>query len=123
MNHQDTPPRKIQHRRRHPLAFKTQVLSECQQPGVSVAAVALRHGINQNMIYTWRRAVKRELQNEFVRLPPPLPTLQDDTPSQVSTAESATVRIDLPLPSGHITVHWPLSEMGHSTDWLKALMQ
>ena len=33
-------------RRRHSAAFKATVIEECMRPGVSVAAVALAHGLN-----------------------------------------------------------------------------
>ncbi|MGS0737587.1 transposase [Pseudomonas sp. GG8] len=34
-------------------SFKTQVVQECLQPGVSIASVALRHGINANLVRKW----------------------------------------------------------------------
>ncbi|WP_434588805.1 transposase [Pseudomonas sp. R4-83] len=33
--------------------FKAQVVQECLQPGVSMASVALRHGINANLVRKW----------------------------------------------------------------------
>jgi transposase len=40
-------------RRTHSPEFKTQVLGECQQPGASVAAVAIAHGLNPNVVRKW----------------------------------------------------------------------
>ena len=40
-------------RRVHSAEFKAQVLAECQEPGVSVAAVALAHGLNVNLVRKW----------------------------------------------------------------------
>jgi transposase len=37
-------------RRTHSEAFRAQVLSECSQPGASVAAIALAHGLNANLV-------------------------------------------------------------------------
>jgi transposase len=34
---------------------KRQILAECLGPGVSAAEVARRHGINANLLFTWRR--------------------------------------------------------------------
>jgi len=34
------------------------MVAEASQPGASVAAVALRHGINANMLFNWRRRLK-----------------------------------------------------------------
>ena len=42
-------------RRRYSQAFKRQVVGETLEAGVSVAAVARRHGLNANMLFTWRR--------------------------------------------------------------------
>ena len=37
-------------RRRHGAAFKATVIEECMLPGISMAAVALAHGLNANML-------------------------------------------------------------------------
>ena len=48
-------------RRVHGAEFKALVLAECQQPGASVAAVALAHGLNVNLLCKWLvgRGIKR----------------------------------------------------------------
>lgn len=52
----------INTKRRHSAAFKRKILELIGQPGASVAAVALEHGINANLVFKWRRA-KRERQH------------------------------------------------------------
>jgi len=42
-------------RRRHSEEFKAQVLAACAEPGVSVSAVALSFGLNDNLVHQWRR--------------------------------------------------------------------
>ena len=42
-------------RRVHSAEIKLKVLAECRQPGASVAAVALAHGLNANVVHKWRR--------------------------------------------------------------------
>lgn len=123
MDDQAISPRIIKsRRRRHPKALKEQVLAECQQPGVSVASVALRHGLNQNLIYKWRHQVSRKANDTFLRLPPPV-ALQAPMDSDIK-GRSATVRMDVPMSTGQmITVHWPLNQIERSTEWLKALMR
>jgi transposase len=48
-------------RRVHSGEFKAQILSECRQPGASVAAVAIAHGLNPNVVRKWLagRGLKR----------------------------------------------------------------
>jgi transposase len=47
------------HRRRRlwPLARKQQIIAESLEPGASVADVARRHGVNANLLFTWRRQI------------------------------------------------------------------
>jgi transposase len=35
--------------------LKAKVLAECEQPGASVAQVALAHGVNANLVHGWRK--------------------------------------------------------------------
>ena len=42
-------------RRRYSKDFKRRVVAETFAPGSSVAAVSRRHGLNANMVFTWRR--------------------------------------------------------------------
>ena len=40
-------------RRVHSSEFKAQVISKCRQPGASVAAVSIAHGLNPNVVRKW----------------------------------------------------------------------
>jgi len=42
-------------RRRHSAEFKERVLIDCDRADAAVAAVALAHGINANLVNKWRR--------------------------------------------------------------------
>ena len=46
--------RKPATRRTHSAAFKRKLLELSDQPGASVAAIALEHGINANLLFKWR---------------------------------------------------------------------
>jgi transposase len=41
-------------RRRHDAELKRQVLAACEEAGSSVAAVAMAHGLNANLVHRWR---------------------------------------------------------------------
>ncbi len=43
-------------RRAHSTELRSQVLSECAQPGASVAAVAMAHRLNANLVRKWQKA-------------------------------------------------------------------
>ena len=44
-----------QSRRVHGAEFKAQVLAACREPGASVSAVAIAHGLNTNLVRKWRK--------------------------------------------------------------------
>ena len=44
----------------HSAEFRAEVLQACRQEGASVAAVALRSGVNANLVHRWRRLEGRK---------------------------------------------------------------
>ncbi|WP_156952603.1 transposase, partial [Microvirgula aerodenitrificans] len=40
----------LRQRRSYPKPLKAQIVAECAQPGASIAAVALSHGVNANLL-------------------------------------------------------------------------
>ena len=80
-------------RRRHSAEFKAMVVGECRRLGVSVAAVALAHGLNANMLRKWVREAEAEPRGVEPQaavaeeLPQPLPLFAVLRP--VAVAQSA----------------------------------
>lgn len=59
----------VQHGRRrrstnYPLEFKREVAQQACEAGVSVAQLALQHGLNTNMVFKWRRQLRAGLFDE-----------------------------------------------------------
>ena len=67
---------------------KLRIVEEANQPGASVAAVALRNGVNANLVFGWRRLHRRgllERQRDVApRLLPVKVTMPTLTPSECS---------------------------------------
>lgn len=72
-------------RRRHSAKFKNQVINACLQLGVSIAATALRYGLNANMVRIWIRA------HERIR--------HESEPVVPVASIAAFVPVNLPLPA------------------------
>lgn len=51
----------VERRRRWPREKKIEVLMEALAPGASVTAVADRHGVARNLVYTWLRLAREGL--------------------------------------------------------------
>jgi len=46
-------------RRHHDRALKARLVELSLQPGASASAIAREHGINANLLFTWRREFRR----------------------------------------------------------------
>jgi transposase len=106
--------------RAYPAEFKAQVVAECEQPGASVAKVALAHGLNANMLHTWRRDVRASpaggrsgAQPEFVSLPVPAPT----------APTTSSIRIELRRGATSVAVSWPTDAADACAAWLRELLR
>ena len=131
-------------RRAHSAKFKAQVLAECQQPGASVAAVALAHGLNVNLVRKW--LVGRGIKRTGLPAPrtvtsaqpgagetPPAATLQfvpvelapaageanasDDAMSPVCS----DIHIELTRGDTQLSVRWPSTQAASCAAWLREL--
>jgi transposase len=91
----------MRQRSSYPKPFKAQVVKECLQPGATVSSVAIRQGINANVIRKWLPLYRDQL-------PATLPAF---VPARVTPKRPAeTVIIELPLGEQSITVKWPASD-------------
>ena len=48
-------------RRQHSASLKADLVARTLEPGASVSAIALEHGLNTNLLFAWRRKHLREL--------------------------------------------------------------
>jgi transposase len=100
--------------------FKARVVAECEQPGASVAKVALAHGLNANMIHTWRRELRVDVASpadrggEFV----PVPLAAAPVPVAASP-----IRIELRRGTMSASIAWPVEAAGACGAWLRELLK
>ena len=109
-------------RRRHSSEFKAAVIQECMHPGVSMAAVALSHSLNANMLRKWVIDAQSALPPKpksvptqdtpmpgptFVPLALPAPTIEGD------------IQIELQRGGTTVTLVWPASAARECAAWLR----
>jgi len=88
----DSPPPRykvVRTHRTYSPQFKAELVAMSQQPGVSIAALALQHGINSNVLHRWRKEWTQGLH----RLAP------EQAAVATSPAGPAFVAVSLPPPS------------------------
>jgi transposase len=93
-------------RREHSAEFKQELVARSLQPGVSVAAIAMEHGINANLLFGWRR---RHLQAQApqagpgpkaavllpVSLEAPVRAMPLDTPVPTPRPSAGSIEIEI----------------------------
>ena len=138
-------------RRRHGAEFKAKVLADCDEPGASISAVALAHGLNANLVRQWRAGRGAKLVGvtsspavgnapkptegtapvlgpnpEFVAIEmsaPKTATRVSPDSAEPTATPTADSHIHVELRRGpvHLNVRWPTSGGGDCTAWLRDL--
>jgi len=114
-------------RRTHSLEFKARVMQACRQPGVSVASVALSHGLNANLVRRWLNGpdtgcgstvaleaahpVQRATAGAGGTFVPVQVGMDDPTPRDI--------RLELRRGAATIVVNWPTREAAACGSWLR----
>lgn len=111
-------------RRRHSAQFKAAVVEECMRPGVSVAAVALAHSLNANMLRKWvidagnvlppklKAAAVQSVQAAPMQAPTFVPLALP-----AATVEGE-IRIELQRGGTTVTLVWPAAAARECAAWL-----
>ena len=105
----------MRQRSSYPKPFKAQVVQECLQPGATVSSVAIRHGINANVIRKWLPVYRDQAVTT-------LPAFVPVQPIPKRTVDEVVV-IVLPLGSKSITVKWPASDPDGCARFIRSLSQ
>jgi len=107
-------------RRRHSAEFKASVIQECMRPGVSMAAVALAHGLNATMLRKWVTESERKgspsqaVAAAEVRPSPSFVPLALPAP-----AEESDIRIELQRAGTTVKIVWPAASAADCAAWLR----
>jgi len=97
---QEARPVTPRRRRRFSAEFKREVVQACQQPGMSLSGVALRYGLNANMVRKW---VVRERLGES--MPAPAAKLVPVVIAPASTTRESAAAIEIETAHGLVRIH------------------
>jgi transposase len=114
-------------RRTHSQLFKAEAVGECQQPGVSIAAIALARGLNASVLRRWvkeaeRRGIPIAIRGSASNLA--IEGGQNFVPVPLrSNPTDATIRIKVRRRGGTVIVEWPASAAHECALLLRELMK
>ena len=103
-------------RRTYSAEFKQQIVQACKAPDVSIASVALQHGLNTHLVSKWIRLIDAKPGNDRSLLPnkPAFIALSCSAPLDPISTGMLTVQITLPHSKAE-------SEISALAELLKAL--
>ena len=110
--------------------FKADAVAAAQQPGMSMAAVALAKGVNANLLRRWVREAEVQApvapkttqpwipaRPAFVQVPVPTPV------PAPSGGDGGDIRLQLQRGPTTITVTWPVAAAGECAHWMRELLR
>ncbi|HUG22716.1 transposase [Piscinibacter sp.] len=110
-------------RRKHNAEFKAQVVAACRPGGVSIAAVAMAHGVNANLARRWVLSAERgDMGQPATCESAVVPSFM---PLRLPSAEPAPadIRIELRRGSTTINVCWPGAAAAECAAWMRELLR
>ena len=117
-------------RRRYGAQFKAMVLAQCEEPGMSVAQVAMSHGINDNVVHRWRQLARRHESATPRDIPgaqPPVSQPASFVPLALPAPDAPEVKAEvrLEIKRGAVTVGlaWPQHELGELAGFVRELLK
>jgi transposase len=119
----EAPGRRL--RRRHSADFKTSIIRACQQPGVSMASVALANGLNATMVRKWvveaEGASSRPASAIATAAPSTPPTF---VPLALPQAQDLRdIRIELQRGNVRVNLQWPCESAADCASWMRELLR
>lgn len=116
-------------RRRYGSQFKAMVLAQCDEPGMSVAKVAMSHGINDNVVHRWRQLARQQRTG----LPPTVAARRSAEPAAAfvplalpapATPDAKTeVRLDIRRGAVTVGIAWPHEALGDLAGFVRELLK
>jgi len=112
-------------RRRHSAAFKAELVGACRRPGVSIAAVAMSHAVNANLLRRW--VVEAEEQDGRARSSvEALASPREGfiaLPMAAKVAADTPIRIEVRRGTLTVSVQWPSTGLHECAIWLREVLK
>ena len=119
-------------RRLHSDEFKADAVAACAQPGMSMAAVAMAHGINANLLRRWVHEAEMRPSRDVVRADagdaakaqePKTVFVPVSLPASAPPAQVPDIRVELRRGPTTVTVTWPAGAAAECAAWMRELLR
>lgn len=114
--------------------FKAELVAACQQPGVSIAALAGQHAMNANVLHRWLKEHERSGRHQLAAHSPAAALeatsafaafipLQLPAPAPAPQPEAQQIKVELRRGQLSMVVTWPVSAAAEFASWAAALVK
>lgn len=113
--------------------FKAELVAACQQPGVSIAALASHHAMNANVLHRWLKEHKRDGCHQLIGPGQPgTPVVSSPSPAFIPVTLPAVMhepkvvselKVELRKGALSMTVTWPLGATADFVQWTTAVLK
>ena len=120
-------------RRKHSEEFKNSVIRACQEPGVSMASVALANGLNATMLRKWvvqaeqGAGAPRSSSTAMAQAEPRHAFVEVALPAAAAAAAApdaaGDIRIEVQRGALRVAVSWPAGQAAQCAAWLRELLR
>lgn len=102
----------------------------CQQPGVSIAALANSHAMNANVLHRWLKEHQRSGRHQLISpRPSGAPVAAAHSPAFIPLKlptvvhEPCGIKVELRKGALSMTVTWPLGAVADFTQWATVILK
>ena len=111
-------------RRNHSDAFKAQVVAACMPAGVSIAAVAMAHGVNANLVRRWVHDAEQRGGAQLAAFTGAVaPTTFVPLTFPSASPAPADIHIELRRGPTTISLSWPCAAAAECATWMRELLR
>ena len=114
-------------RRTHSAHFKAEAVGACQQPGISIAAVALARGLNAAMLHRWVKQAERSGRPIAIRTTAPSVAIEGSESfvpvALPSSPGDGIIRIEVRRKGRSVIIEWRAAASHECALLLRELMK
>ena len=112
--------------------FKAELVTACQAPGVSIAALASLHGMNANVLHRWLKEhalsgrhalVTRSMSGVTARTSSASAFIPLALPSPNPVSREQEIKVELRKGSVSMVVTWPVGAAADFASWTTAILK
>jgi transposase-like protein len=111
--------------------FKAELVAASQQPGASIAAIALQHGMNANVLHRWLKEHARDGRHRLIEpdplgvavTPSPVPAfIPLKLPTTRHEPAACDIKVELRKGAVSMTLTWPARAAADLAHWTRAVL-